>query len=120
MTCKCPTLYKDRITWERDASADGTQVPDYSDTVASRVPCAIKQITGDETFRGTQLEAHIDYVVEMLYSASVGGALKPTDRGVVKSGAHNGKTLNVVWVKYHGTRDGMLPISEVYCREQFN
>lgn len=120
MICKCPTLYKDRITWQRDTSADGAQVPDYSGTVAANVPCSIRQITGDETFRGTQLESHIDYVVEMLYQESVGGSLKPTDRGVVQTGALNGKVLNVQWVKYHGVRDGMLPISEVFCREQFN
>jgi len=118
VSLKTCTVYDHRITWQRDASADGVQDPDYSTIVVRDMPCKVKQITGDESYRNTQLESHIDYVVEMHYTASV--TLKPTDRGVVTGGIFSGKTINVKWVKTHGITDGRPPISEAFCREQFN
>jgi hypothetical protein len=106
---------RQRITWQRDNAADGAQEPTYGTTLAERVACSVTQVTGNETYHGVQLEGHVDYVVTQWYSSTL--RLKPWDRGIVKTGTHADKTLNVRWVKDIGFAEGTPPRTEVYCTE---
>jgi hypothetical protein len=106
---------RDRITWEQDTAPDGTAQLEFCATLTNH-PCSIKQISGDETYRGVKLEGHIDYVVQMYWSPEVSDRIHPSDRGRVTAGVFNGKILNVAWVKTH--QPGcMAAMAEIYCRE---
>ena len=110
--------YRDRITWKQDNAAAGASDPSYGATLASDVPCRIRPLTGQETFRGRQLQGQVDYVVEMAYYTSIGGSLVVSDRGTVTAGLYNGKNLHVAWINTLPMERGRPPISEVYCREE--
>jgi len=108
--------YLDSITWKRNAAAAGDPVPSYTSTLAT-MPCKITPTGGAETFRGKQLDANVDYVVEMDFSAAVGGVMNTTDQGTVAAGFFAGKILNVERISNLPLSQGRPPITEVYCRE---
>ena len=101
---------RDLCTIERDDSSDGETTPEWV-TVYRSVPCEVQPISGDETFRGRQLEAHMSHVVEMRRMPGI----LPTMRLSVSGGIHADKILNVVHVReLQQPIPGML---QLYCRE---
>ena len=104
----------DRVDIQRDSSAAGSAVPDYSGTVwRASVPCKITSISGSETWRGRQLEGHRSHVVEMHYFEGV----NDTMRLVVKSGMYRDCVLNVANVRPLERDGGKVRLLELYCVE---
>lgn len=106
--------YRDMVDVQQDSSSDGTATPDYSGTpLYQDVPCNVHVISGDETYRGRQLEAHINAVVEMHLLPNI----TPSMRLSVVAGHMNGRTLNVAYVRPVDMERGRIPKLELYCRE---
>lgn len=105
--------YRDLVDIKSDASADGDPTPSYTSTLYSSVPCQIEATSGNETFRGRQLEAHVDFVVSMNFMESV----LPDMRLDVTGGIYNGRLLNVVNVLPQVFR-GRATTMDLYCREK--
>ena len=110
-----PGRFRDMVTIQRDSSAAGSPQEDFTGAALyEHVPCDIKVISGDESYRGRQLEAHISAVVEMQYLENV----TPKMRLSVEGGMMNGRTLNVVEVRPMDLDGkGRAPKLELYCRE---
>jgi len=106
--------YRDAVDIDQETSVPGEPVPDYSGApLYADVPCDIRVISGDETYRGRQLEAHINAVVEM---HALPGIL-PSMRLSVTAGHMVGRTLNIQHVRPVDLERGRLPKVELYCRE---
>lgn len=107
---------KDAVTIQTDTSNAGDEDPSYT-AQKTAIPCRITSITGQETWRGRQLEATVDYVVEF-------GTLR-TDvdaqaRLVVTGGVHNGVTMNVAYrQRVQQTMEQRAHI-DAFCRELAN
>lgn len=109
-----PGRFRDMVNVQQDSSAAGNPVEDFSGTALyESVPCDIRVISGDETYRGRQLEAHISAVVEMQYLENI----TPKMRLSVTGGIMNGRTLNIVEVRPVDLDRGRAPKLELYCRE---
>ena len=78
------------------------------------MPAHVTQISGDETWRGVQLEGHIDYVIQIRRVFNVDN----TDRVLLDTGYWAGRVLNVEWVKDHPSRNGAPPMLELFCKEK--
>ncbi len=76
-------------------------------------PCSILPVSGDETYRGRQLEAHVDYIAT---GRRVSG-VTPEMRLYVTAGMHKGKTLNIEQVHEKWDKQ-RAPILELYCTEK--
>jgi hypothetical protein len=83
---------------------------------ADCVPCELTIISGQETWRGRQLEAHVDYVVGMQWDPDL--QIKATDRLEIVDSLllPVGHPLNVLYVQ-PGRVDGRAPRIEVFCRD---
>ena len=108
--------WRDRITISSDARAAGSEVPAFTTTLATAVPCGITETKGEETYRGRSLEAGVDFVVEMGYSDDL-ATISATDQLAVTGGIYNGKTLNVIWPRIHRMKQGKPPMIELFCKE---
>lgn len=109
-----PGRFRDVVDIQQDGSAEGSPTPSYSGApLYESVPCKIKPISGDESYRGRQLEAHLSAVVEMQYLEGV----LPTMRLYVRAGIMAGRTLNIVHVRPLDLDRGRAPKLELYCRE---
>ena len=108
------TVYRERITIQKDNSAAGDADPDYTgSTFASSVPADIISTRGDEKFRGRQLEAHVDYVVQMHHRTGI----LPDMRVKVTTGVYKDSLLNVEYVKTIPYRKGRPPETWLLCTE---
>ncbi len=89
-------VFRDRCDIERDGSADGDPLPDYTSYAArySNVPCDITTVSGSETFRGRQIEAGLSHVVEMQYLPDVTSTMRIS----VTGGTLSGRTLHIAAV----------------------
>lgn len=109
-----PGEFRDVIDIEQDRSAAGAPVPDYSGTPKYRdVPCKITAISGSETWRGRQLEAHRSHVIECQYLPEV----TATMRARVKSGVFSGCYLNFENVRPLEQQGGKSRKMEMLCTE---
>lgn len=105
--------YNDRVDVYNDISAAGSSVPDYSGMPTYRdVPCTIRTVAGDETYRGRQLEAHLSHVVELWHLPSI----TSTTRLVCKS-RMIGRALNVRQAREIDQTRGIRQRLELYCEE---
>ena len=104
--------YRDLADIKTDASSEGASEAVYSGTLMANVPCKIEATSGNETYRGRQLEAHVDYVVEM---HNIPG-LKPDMRLNIVGGQYAGSVLNVTHVLPSVFRGRALTL-DVYCKE---
>lgn len=105
-------LYRDLVNIKVEDSADGSPLPGYDTVLYSYVPCQIEATSGNESFRGRQLEAHVDYVVTMHYLED----LKPNMRLEVQGGIYDGRLLNIANVLPQTFRGRALTM-DLYCRE---
>lgn len=106
--------YRERILLRGDSSAAGAAEPDYSGVAtASKVPARIVSVRGDETFRGRQLEAGIEYVVELRPISSI----DVRHRVEVESGAFAGRVLGIQYVNIVPAAAGRPARLELYCKE---
>lgn len=105
-------LLKDRVDIQQDSSTDDNPQQVWTGTAhVSNYPCHIQAIGGDESYRGRQLEGHVDYVVSGRYTAGVTSEM----RLYVTSGFHSGKTLNIDNVREIKDQRGRR--LEMYCTE---
>ena len=102
---------RDRARIQQDTSNDDTPTPTWTNRVGNW-PCQILPVGGDETYRGRQLEAHVDFVVTGRRVTGV----TPKMRLYITAGMHKGKYLNIEQVheKWDQQRN---PILELYCTE---
>lgn len=105
-------MFRELVDIERDTSPDGATGPDYASTRYRNVPCSIAIVSGDESFRGRQLEAHLSHVVELHWMPDI----QADDRVKVKGGIFDGRKLNVVHV-HDLSGDGVPHRLQLYCRE---
>jgi head-tail adaptor len=109
-----PGEFRDIIDIERDSSAAGAALPDYTGSpLLSDVPCKITSLSGSETWRGRQLEAHRSHVIELQYVAGV----RATMRAKVRSGLFDGCILNIADVRPLEIVSGKARKLELYCTE---
>ena len=104
-------MYRDLADIQKDVSSDGAAA-DFSGTLMTNVPCKIEATGGNESYRGRQLEAHVDYVVEM---QNIPG-IKPDMRLNVIGGQYAGTILNISHVLPSVFRGRALTL-DVYCKE---
>lgn len=103
---------RDTVTIQQDSSAAGDPVPNYSGTaLATGIPCMITNVRGQETYRGRQLEALVDFVVEMRHRSDI----THTMRLSVTGGLWNGSTLNVEAVQPVQLTRGRPPMLLLMC-----
>ena len=106
--------YRDTVTIEQDSSANGTAEPDYTGApLMSAVPCEIRTIGGDTSYRGRMLEARTTHVVECQWIDGV----TPTMRLNVTGGIHAGHVLNISSTRIIEGR-GRARKLELYCEER--
>lgn len=106
-------IYRDMVDIQRDVSTDDNNSPDYSSNgfvMYPSVPCQIEWTTGIETYRGRQLEANTDAVVEMHYMEG----LLPTMRLRVTGGQSLDTVLHIRSVIPKRFR-GMAEKVELFC-----
>jgi len=104
---------RDTITIQKDSSADGTLTPDYSSSLVTGVPCAVTHVKGQETYRGRQLEALVDYVVETRYRSDITTLMRVS----VTGGLYSGQTMNIVAVQPMQFSKGRPPMLMLLCRQ---
>lgn len=110
--CSAP-VFPDRATIQQKSEAAGNPIEDFSGTpFKSGMPCNITTVTGEETYRGRQLEAHISHVVEMRWFDGV----LPTMRLSVTGGIYKDRVLNIRYVK-PVRKPGKMPMQWLYCEE---
>lgn len=103
---------KDRVNIQRDTSTDDTPQQVWTGTpLVTNYPCSIQAVGGDESYRGRQLEGHVDYVVEGRFTDGVTCKM----RLYVTSGFHKAKTLNIDNVREFRDQKGRR--LEMYCTE---
>lgn len=83
--------YRDLVDIQIDVSTNDSTQEDFSGVLFADVPCQIEAVGGIEQIRGRQIEAGVEYVVEMHYLEGV----EPTMRLLVKGGMYDGKSLNI-------------------------
>ena len=106
-------LYRDQVDIQQDSSAAGAPVPVYTGGAKyAKVPCDIVTVSGDETFRGKQLEAHLSHVVEMQYMPDVDATMRLS----VTGGTLTGRTLEIVQVRPLDFNGRMRKL-QLYCLE---
>lgn len=112
--CCKQTYFPDRANIQQDSSADGNPAEDFSgENFKTRLPGRLISTSGDETFRGRQLEAGIVCVYECRYVAGV----LPNMRLVMVGGIHDGRILNIAYVNVIRA-PGQIPMLQLKCREK--
>lgn len=106
--------YRNRATIQRRSEADGESAPTWGTSVITGYPCKITTISGQETYRGRQMEAGITHVVE---GRRLSSAITSKDRLSITAGTHSGKTLNIKAVHNVIDRRGKEQL-EMYCAEK--
>jgi head-tail adaptor len=103
---------RDRARLQQDSSNTDDPTPTWTGTpVIKNYPCNIQAVGGDETYRGRQLETHVDYVVEGRFFDGITSKM----RWYVTAGFHKGKTLNINHVREFRDHKGRR--LEMYCTE---
>lgn len=64
------STFRHRVNIKQDTSADGEVDPTYA-TLWKEVPCNIVPVTGGENYRGKQLQAETQYVIETRYYSGI-------------------------------------------------
>lgn len=106
------TRARNKITVRQDSSSAGDDAPVYTGTAfASDIPARIDSVSGQETYRGRQLEAAVNYVVETRYMSGA----TPEMRITVDEGLFAGLTLHVGYVQHHQYKRGRPPITWFFC-----
>lgn len=106
--------FRDRVNIQQNSAADHDPEEDFTGTAfLSDWPCRIIATSGEETFRGRQLEAHVDYVIEGWYTADI----KPTMRCLVTAGIPLSAKLNIEYVHHIPQTGGKPAQTWLYCRE---
>lgn len=106
--------FRERVQIQQDSSAAGSPTPDYSGTPKyASVPCKITSLSGSESWRGRQLEAHRSHAIEMHYIEGV----KPTMRARVMTGVYRGAYLNIDNTRVIERDGGKVRLLELLCTE---
>jgi hypothetical protein len=86
--------FPDRCDIQQDSSTPDNPAPDFSGTpFKGNVPVRFIPTSGDETFRGRQLEAGVVGVAEMRYVRGV----VPTMRLKLLTGVYKDRLLNITY-----------------------
>lgn len=105
--------YRDIVDILPDSSTGDAPQPSYTTTLYRDVPCEIRAVGGGERYRGRQIEAGIDYVVEM---HALDQFTNPRAILYVKGGPFVGRTLNVTRI-LPSVFDGRAPKMVIDCKE---
>lgn len=106
-------LARSKVSIKQDSSLAGDEAPDYTgDELALSLPADIQCVSGQENYRGRQLEATVDYVVETRYRSDA----KPSMQVCPTEGIFSGLTLNVEYVQQVGYQRGRLPKTLWFCK----
>jgi SPP1 family predicted phage head-tail adaptor len=105
---------RDRVTIQTNAAADDNPDESFTTTHKTRWPCKIVPISGQESYRGKQIEAGIDYVVEGRYLAGV----TPLMRVYVTGGFYKAKYFNIVRVHQIQYQRGSVAETTLFCSER--
>lgn len=112
-TCCNNVVLHDRADIQQDSRTGDNPQPVYTGTpFKTGVPCNIITTSGDETFRGRQLEATVSHVVEMRWFPGI----TPTMRLSVTGGIYKDRILNIKAVK-PVRKDSAPPMQWLYCEE---
>ncbi len=107
------TVITGMITIQQDSSTDADIAPIFTgNPFAQDVPARVLSVNGQETYRGQQLTAEVEFVVEMWHLADV----TPEMRVIVDEGINSGKTLEVKYVK-NRENDGHPQETWLFCSE---
>jgi len=107
-------VFSDQITIQQDSSSDGAEVADFTGTAfASAIPCRVVDVRGYESYKGRQLTAQTEYLVDLWHYPGI----LPDMRVSVTAGLHAGKTLNITHVQ-DSHKDGTPPITVLVCSER--
>ena len=104
---------RDQITIQKDSSADGTLTADYSTTLVENLPCHIEYVKGQESYRGRQLEALVDYVIETRHRSDVTTLMRVS----VTAGMYRDQTFNIAAAKPVPFANGRPPMLWLLCKE---
>ena len=99
---------RDRITIYSNAATDGDPIESFTTKVVADVPAAIENISGNERYRGGQLEGHLDWRVEIRKGNHI-SSLSPTYRVVVDIGDFAGQIIDIKYIKTKRSKDGSPP-----------
>lgn len=106
-------LARNRVTIKQDSSAAGDEAPVYTGPAfETSIPARIECISGQETYRGRQLEATVDYVVETRYTSGA----KPSMQLCPTTGMFAGLTLQVAFVQQVDFFRGRIPRTLWFCK----
>lgn len=105
--------YRDLVDIQQDSSADGEAENFTGKPLLENVPCEIRTVSGDESFRGRQIEAHLTHVVEMHDYPGVVSTMRLVDRGRMAGRIMNIRHVRQLDVDAFGRRK-ML---QLYCEE---
>ena len=106
--------FRDVVDIYEDQSLAGSPIPDYSgEPIYRAVPCSITTVSGDESFRGRQLESHLTHVIEMHTYPEITATCRLTDRGRLAGRHFNVRQVRPLDVDKSGRRQ-ML---QLYCEE---
>ena len=105
--------YPDRVTIQKDAALPGER-PSFTGTQATRWPCRIYSISGDESWRGRTLEGKIEYVVEGPFLSGVNSKMRLSVTS--GRGMFDGIVLNIKAAR-PTQANGQPRKLELYCTE---
>ena len=106
--------FRDMVDIQQDSSAEGNPEEGFTGSpFLARVPCEIRTISGDETFRGRQLTAGNSHVVHMHYYPGIKTRMRLLCRGRL-----DGRILNITDVRELDMDErGRRKLLELYCSE---
>lgn len=112
--CCQPTYFPDRADIQQDSKAAGAALPDYTGPEFKLgIPGSLVTVSGDETYRGRQLEAHLTHVYECRWFNGV----TATMRLKMTTGIYKDRILNIRAVK-PVRKQGTPPMQWLYCEEE--
>jgi len=107
-------VFSDQITIQQDSSTGDNPAEDFSgDALVAAMPCRVVDVRGFETYRGRQLVAQTEYLVELWQYPGI----RPNMRLSVTAGLHAGKLLNISHVQDFQS-DGSQPMTTLSCSER--
>lgn len=63
-----------KVTVQTDEAPEA-DVPAFTGTLVSSLPCRVSEVSGDKAFRGQQVEAHVTHIVEHRFVSGLSNRL---------------------------------------------
>ena len=109
---RASSLARNRISILQDSSEEGDEAPLFTGTaLATDLPCDIDSVSGQESYRGRQLEAGVNYVIRLRYKSGI----TPKMRVTVTAGIFDGLAMDIRYVQHSSYERGKLPETWLMC-----